>query len=142
MNKLNKRIILWIVILLIIGILSGCKGKSPKVPENFDKDLWQDSIKIISILYTTIEKEDNFSVEDENKIEKYFNTYQNRNYNNLDETILISSIKEVYKNYNKFITAESLNYKTPVLKELVQEDKENFENSLLELKKIYKELTQ
>ena len=46
--------------LLILSVLGGCKNKIPKTPENFDQDLWRDSVEIMDVLYTTIEKEDNF----------------------------------------------------------------------------------
>jgi len=135
MNKLNKRIILWIVILLIIGILSGCKGKSPKVPENFDKDLWQDSIKIISILYTTIEKEDNFSVEDEGKIKEYLNTYQNRFYNNMDEYTLEGNICEVYNKYIEYLIAKTDN------SYFLSDREREFNNAMNKLQQLYDKLT-
>ncbi len=134
MNKLNKRIILWIVILLIIGVLSGCKGKSPKVPENFDKDLWQDSIKIISILYTTIEKEDNFSVEDENKIEEYLKTYQNRFYDNMDEYALEGNICEVYNKYIRYLIAKTND------SYFLHDREREFNEAMNELQQLYEKL--
>lgn len=126
--------------LLILSVLGGCKNKIPKTPENFDQDLWRDSVEIMDVLYTTIEKEDNFSVEDENKIKEYFATYHNRVYSNIDEYVLINRIYKVYENYNEFVVMKSFNCKTPILKKMVQEDKEKFENSLLELKQAYEEI--
>lgn len=93
--------------LLILSVLGGCKNKIPKTPDNFDDDLWQDSVKIMDILYTTIEKEDNFSVEDENKIEEYLKTYQNRFYDNRDEYALEGNICEVYNKYIRYLIAKT-----------------------------------
>lgn len=132
--KLNRKIIWGIILLLILSVLGGCKNKIPKTPENFDQDLWRDSVEIMDVLYTTIEKEDNFSVEDENRIEEYLDTYQNRFYNNMDEYALEGNICEVYNKYVSYLIA-----KTNDSYFLPDREKE-FNKAINELQQLYEKL--
>lgn len=101
---MNKKIVLLVIAALIITIFSGC-NKTLKTPDNFDNDLWRDSMKVIDIMYETIEREDNFSVEDEDIIKKYFKTYKGRVYNLTDEYNLIYNIENVYSKYISVISS-------------------------------------
>lgn len=96
--KINRKLILILVLIVCMGIVGGCS----KTPDNFDKDLWQDSMKVVKILYTTYERDNNFSVKDEKVIEEYFEVYKNRGYDNIDELALIKKISEVYKSYTTY----------------------------------------
>lgn len=132
---MNKKIILLVLLLCFGVVLNGCSNKIPKTPDNFDKDLWRDSVNIINIIHDTIEKENNFSVEDENVINNYLETYSNRIYDNIQENHIIKSISDVYKNYNDYLLSKKLE-----LSISLEKDKEKLEQSLLSLEKLYEEL--
>ena len=70
---MNKKIRMLMLILCLCMVFTGCQGNIAKTPDNFDEDLWGDSIKVINIIYDTIKKEDNFSVGDEKIIEELNN---------------------------------------------------------------------
>ncbi|HSH52726.1 MAG TPA: hypothetical protein VK982_13455, partial [Bacteroidales bacterium] len=101
-------------------VFVGCEDKIPETPENFDKDLWEDSVRVIRIIYDTYEKDNNFSVDDEDAIEEYFDIYKNRLYDNADEYELITNIQDLYKNYKTYIFSKS----TFSNEEYVKQDKE------------------
>lgn len=125
---MNKKIVLLVLVLCFSMVFAGC-GNKPKAPDNFDKDLWEDSVKVVRIIYNTCEKDNNFSVKDENAIEEYFNTYKNRQYDNDKEYEIIYAIDDLYEGY-----------KTYVFRKTTFSDKEYIKQSKDELIKIFDEL--
>ncbi len=123
-----------ILLILSIGlIVIGCTSTMSKVPDNFDNDLWVDSIKVINIIYDTYDNNNNFLVEEENIIEQYFKIYENRVYDNIDENKLINRIRKVYINYNDFLISKKLDLG-------LEESSIELENSLMKLKELQNEL--
>ncbi len=128
-----KRLIMILLILSIGLIVIGCTSTMSKVPDNFDNDLWVDSIKVINIIYDTYDNNNNFLVEEENIIEQYFKIYENRVYDNIDENKLINRIRKVYINYNDFLISKKLDLG-------LEESSIELENSLMKLKELQNEL--
>ena len=116
-------------------VFVGCQN-TPKAPEDFDKDLWKDSVKIIKVIYSTYEKDNNFSVEDENAIEEYFNTYKNRQYDNGKEYEIIYAIGDLYESYNSYIFRKS----TFSDKEYIKQGKDEVIKLFEQLKSNYKNI--
>lgn len=137
MKKWNKRLILILVIILFTSVLGGC-SKTPKVPDGFDKDLWENSVKVISIIQKTYKDDNNFSVEDEDKIEEYFDIYQGRRYDNKKEYEMIKSIQNLYKEYSGYIYSKRVFDRDGFL---TIEHKDNIEQILQDLQDEYKSLT-
>lgn len=134
--KMNKKLILLLVLVLITSVLGGCSN-TPKAPDNFDKDLWKDSVKIVSIIYKTYEKDDNFSVKDEDLIEAYFDTYQGRQYNNSSEYEIIKLIQNLYKEYKGYLTTK----RTFSDISMAEKDKEIVDELFQEIRDKYELLT-
>ena len=103
---MNKKIRLLMSVLCLCMVFVGCQS-IPKTPEGIDKDLWEDSVKVIRIIYNTYEKDNNFSVEDEDIIKEYFSTYKNRLYDNDKELEIIYTVSDLYEKYNSYIFAKS-----------------------------------
>lgn len=95
-----------VLVLCFSIIFVGCNNSTPKAPDNFDKDLWEDSVKVIRVIYSTYDADNNFSVEDEKIIKQYFDTYKNRQYDNIKENKLIRQIDELYETYGRYIFAK------------------------------------
>ena len=133
---MNKKDVLLLILLLCISIIFvGC-GDTPKAPDNFDKDLWQDSVNVVRIIYNVYEKDDNFSVKDEDVIKEYFNIYENRLYDNDKEDEIIYIISDLYESYKSYIFAKS----TFSDKEYVSEHKNDVAKIFNELQNSYENI--
>lgn len=133
MFKVDKKLILLLILVLTMGILGGCE-KTQKTPDGFDEDLWRDSVKVVKIIYDTYEKENNFSVEDENTIKDYIETYKDRAYNTTNEPKLINRINKVYESYTEYLISKKIN------SYFLEEDEKNFKDALLKLQDLYDEI--
>lgn len=132
---MNKKIRLLMLVLCLCMVFVGCKS-IPKTPEGIDKDLWEDSVKVIRIIYNTYEKDDNFSVKDEDVIKEYFNIYENRLYDNDKEDEIIYIISDLYESYKSYIFAKS----TFSDKEYVSEHKNDVAEIFNELQNSYENI--
>ncbi len=130
---MNKKILLLVLVLCLSMIFVGCGKNIPKAPDNFDKDLWEDSVKVIRVIYSTYDADNNFSVEDEKLIKEYLDVYKNRLYDNNEEYILIKNINQLYKNYNSYIFSKS----TFSNEKLVNASREEVDKILDELENDY-----
>lgn len=131
---LNKTTILILSILCINIFISGCTNKPP---EGIDKDLWRDSVKVVKIIKDTFDKDNNFSVKDEEAIEEYFKTYKGRLYDNIDENILVNNIYKLYDEYGIYISRK----KTFSNQNFIDESKNRFINLLDKLGELYENLS-
>jgi len=131
----NKKLVVILLILNLVLIFAGCTPTMSKIPDNFDSDLWTDSVEVSNIIYATYNSNNNFLVEEENIIKQYFKTYENRAYDNIDENKLINRIKKVYNNYNTFVIRKKLNLN-------LEESETELENNLIKLKELQNELIQ
>lgn len=128
--KFNK--ILFLIILLCVCItLIGCG-----TPEGFDSDLWRDSKKVVKIIKKTYDRDDNFSVKDEEFIDKYFETYKGRTYDNTKEKQLIKDIRDLYIKYRVCV----FNKKSSSNKKIKRLHKQDMEERFQNLKDNYKNL--
>ena len=132
---MNKKLVVILLILNLVLIFVGCIPRMSKMPDNFDSDLWRDSVEVSNIIYAAYNSNNNFLVEEEDIIKQYFKTYENRTYDNIDENKLISRIKKAYNNYNTFVIRKKLNLS-------LEESEMELENSLMKLKELQNELIQ
>ena len=117
---------------VIIVIFSGCS----KPPEGIDEDLWRDSVKVVKIIKDAFDKDDNLSVKDEEFVDRYFETYKGRLYDNVDERYLINDIKDLYDKYKSYIVSKTI-YSN---QESIDRRKQNFEKTLRDFESHYKNL--
>ena len=130
--KQNKIVVLIIFMFVIIVIFSGCS----KPPEGIDEDLWRDSVKVVKIIKDAFDKDDNLSVKDEEFVDRYFETYKGRLYDNVDERYLINDIKDLYDKYKSYIVSKTI-YSN---QESIDRRKQNFEKTLRDFESHYKNL--
>ncbi|HHU60328.1 TPA: hypothetical protein GXZ34_05355, partial [bacterium] len=103
--------------------------------EGIDKDLWRDSAKVVKIIKDAFDKDNNFSVKDEEVIEEYFKTYKGRLYDNIDENILVNDIYQVHDKYTTYIFSK----KTFSNKQIVDNDKQKVVDLLDKLRNTFDE---
>ena len=72
MNKINKRVILLLVAVLIVGILVGCSNKQ-KTPEGISEEFYNNIIKTSNDLYKEVKNIKKEDVVDETLVK--FNSY-------------------------------------------------------------------
>jgi len=129
--RLNKIVVLMILVFVAV-VFTGC---SSKPPEGIDKDLWRDSAKVVKIIKDAFDKDNNFSVKDEEVIEEYFKTYKGRLYDNIDENILVNDIYQVHDKYTTYIFSK----KTFSNKQIVDNDKQKVVDLLDKLRNTFDE---
>ena len=132
---MNKRLIILLASMICICVTAiGCGKQMPKTPVNIDNDLWEDSIVVIRIIYNTYEKDNNFLVEDEDVIEKYFDTYKGRMYDSIEENELINTVDNLYRDYKTYLYSKRVGLKDKA------EDRQKVKNQFKELQNRYENI--
>lgn len=126
--KQNKIVVLIILMFMVSTILSSCS----KPPDGINRDLWQDSVKVVKIIKDAFEKDNNLSVKDEEFVDRYFKIYKGRLYDNKDENILINNIQKLYKNYKTYLFSK----KTFSDEDFVNEDKQKVLNLFVKIENL------
>ena len=130
--RLNKIVVLIILMFMVSTILSGCSKPS----DGIDKDLWQDSVKVVKIIKDAFEKDNNLLVKDEEFVDRYFEVYKGRLYDNKDEKYLVDDINDLYNKYKSYIVGKTI-YSN---QESIDRRKQNFEKILRDFESHYKNL--
>lgn len=122
MNKVLKNKL--IILMLLIFVFAGCSSdKISKAPENFNKDLWVDSVELHSILKGQFEKKKELTENQQKTLKEYQDKYYSNPQKNDAERFVIETLASlntlplsvdmyaIYNNKDKFNEEEANKYK-------------------------------